>query len=299
MLALACLLLLNSIGQISAAVIPSSVGSWAYQGCFVDNSVRQLQHQQFVSGGMTVEACTTACTTAGFQLAGLEFGGECWCDSFMKGTKLVSDADCQNMVCSGNSAEYCGASSRLQVYLDTSAPAPDTTVCVTNSHQNFVPIAVTKDASATQFALNAVQAGIGPGNNPSFLISADGCGSPCNAQGSVSSGDVFISVTINGFLNFAEFTTTATGESPFGYVNFTPPGTVYCVEINPVAGRIGPLVLAANAHSDLWALCPNTTITPNHRDLVYSPVENHPHYSLSACVPVWFTLAYWQDPHES
>jgi hypothetical protein len=42
-----------------------------------DNPFRQLQHQKFVTGGMTVEACTSACKTAGFALTGLEFGGEC------------------------------------------------------------------------------------------------------------------------------------------------------------------------------------------------------------------------------
>jgi hypothetical protein len=42
-----------------------------------DDPFRQLQHQQFVTGGMTVEACTLACKTAGFALAGLEFGSEC------------------------------------------------------------------------------------------------------------------------------------------------------------------------------------------------------------------------------
>jgi hypothetical protein len=42
-----------------------------------DGSFRQLQHQKFVTGGMTVEACTSACKTSGFAMAGLEFGGEC------------------------------------------------------------------------------------------------------------------------------------------------------------------------------------------------------------------------------
>ena len=114
---------------------------------------------------------------------------------------------------------------------------------------------------------------------------------------------------------FVELYSVIAGESPIARELFSVENTVFCgqvksktllgcsdvcCQINPVTGRIGPLVLAASGRSDLWSLCPNTTAPLSSEpgqyrlDLVYSPVSNHPHYSQSACLPVWLEMA-WYD----
>ncbi|KAJ7448964.1 WSC domain-containing protein [Mycena latifolia] len=286
----ASLLVLAGVTQISAqTVAPIVVGPWTYQGCFIDGSFRQLQHQQFVTGGMTVEACTSACKTAGFALAGLEFGGECWCDSFLHGTEKFADSQCAQMACSGNSAETCGGPGRLQIYLDTSAAPPDTSVCVLSSGEDFSPIVVTKSTPATQTRLNLIDVGVG--GTHAFLLTADTCPS-CKVEAIVQNGDLFVFSSLYPDASFVEFFNADTGDSPFAREFFSLENNVFCVQISPVTGRIGPLVVAANGHSDLWALCPNTT-AGLRSDLVYSPVSNHPHYTLSDCQSVWFSNVFF------
>jgi hypothetical protein len=76
-------------------VIPQTVGTWEYTGCFsyVLNylvgvvsahtlfsdtvSSRALPHLETISGGVTIESCTAACKANGFGVAGLEVGREC------------------------------------------------------------------------------------------------------------------------------------------------------------------------------------------------------------------------------
>jgi hypothetical protein len=70
---------------------------------------------------MTVAGCTSACQTAGYILAGCEYGGECWCDNtFTNGGTIAPTtpdglSGCSSL-CNGNLSEYCGGASRLNVY---------------------------------------------------------------------------------------------------------------------------------------------------------------------------------------
>lgn len=76
---------------------------------------RTLPNQVTVSGN-TIEECTSACYSAGYILAGAEYSAECWCGSSIEaGGAPTSASDC-NMVCTGNSSEYCGGPNRLNVY---------------------------------------------------------------------------------------------------------------------------------------------------------------------------------------
>jgi hypothetical protein len=55
--------------------------SWTFLGCYTDNvSGRAVPDGEAVAGGtdaMTNELCQATCLTAGFTLAGTEYGGEC------------------------------------------------------------------------------------------------------------------------------------------------------------------------------------------------------------------------------
>jgi hypothetical protein len=82
---------------------------------------------------MTVAKCTAACRAANFILAGVEYGGECYCGNTIANGGAPATSGC-NMVCNGNSGEYCGGGNRLNVYsfegqyeptvTSTAGPAP-------------------------------------------------------------------------------------------------------------------------------------------------------------------------------
>ena len=51
------------------------------------------------------------------QFAGVEYAQECYCASALpKTATMASSAGSCNMLCTGNSKEYCGGSNLLNVY---------------------------------------------------------------------------------------------------------------------------------------------------------------------------------------
>lgn len=65
---------------------------------------------------MTVESCTTFCSSKGYAVAGLEYASQCWCGSSLTATATqVAAAEC-SLLCPGNNKEYCGAASLLDIY---------------------------------------------------------------------------------------------------------------------------------------------------------------------------------------
>ncbi|PPQ83225.1 LOW QUALITY PROTEIN: GH-71 [Psilocybe cyanescens] len=84
---------------------PPSTGAWSPAGCFVDADSRMLRGS-FVSlpGSLTVESCTNVCNGAGYTMAALEYGQECYCGSQLYkdgGAGVSVDAGQCNMACSG------------------------------------------------------------------------------------------------------------------------------------------------------------------------------------------------------
>jgi hypothetical protein len=104
----------------SATATPtaSAIAGWSAIGCYSDVvGARTLNTQIYTIAGsaMTVELCTAACKSAGFTLSGLEYGGECYCDTTIMNTGTLVTDGC-TMACNGNAAEICGGSNRLSVY---------------------------------------------------------------------------------------------------------------------------------------------------------------------------------------
>ncbi len=104
--------------------------------CREGTGERALLNGGQVNGAMTVAGCVQACKAAGFSLAGVEYAGECCEYSKQQPRRNITDStfiDCDNtihnaataapgglsdcnMVCKGNSSEYCGAGGRLDIY---------------------------------------------------------------------------------------------------------------------------------------------------------------------------------------
>jgi hypothetical protein len=54
----------------------SGPAGWTSQGCWADGSTKALTHEVQVKGGadnMTITGCTSACSAAGYKLAGVEY----------------------------------------------------------------------------------------------------------------------------------------------------------------------------------------------------------------------------------
>ncbi|KAK6435340.1 hypothetical protein LTR95_008475 [Oleoguttula sp. CCFEE 5521] len=102
-------------------------GSWYSQGCLTEASdgSRALAGPASAGNFMTLEYCASFCK--GSKYFGVEYGAECYCGSSISPlANLTNTGEC-SMTCANNSLEYCGASYRLTLYVDTTYTAPTTT----------------------------------------------------------------------------------------------------------------------------------------------------------------------------
>lgn len=114
------------------AIHPSPVNgsgtvSYAYQGCYTEgNGARALggnaQYQgatapssAIAPSSMTVEACAGYCAANGYPYMGVENADECYCNGAGVINGAVLGTGC-TMPCLGRPFEFCGGSSRIDVY---------------------------------------------------------------------------------------------------------------------------------------------------------------------------------------
>ncbi|RYF49565.1 MAG: hypothetical protein EOO38_07610, partial [Cytophagaceae bacterium] len=89
-----------------------------YKGCYVDGpGFRIMNFQQPDEQSMTVASCASKCAAAGYEIAGMEYSYQCFCDNIVRmgGSLASSDSEC-NTNCAGNAAQKCGGPSRLSIY---------------------------------------------------------------------------------------------------------------------------------------------------------------------------------------
>ncbi|RDW92342.1 hypothetical protein BP5796_01736 [Coleophoma crateriformis] len=54
-------------------------GNMSYYGCFTDQDPRSLTYTAYSSISNTIGLCTSTCNDAGYTIAGMEYGSECYC----------------------------------------------------------------------------------------------------------------------------------------------------------------------------------------------------------------------------
>ncbi|KAK3383119.1 glyoxal oxidase-like protein [Lasiosphaeria ovina] len=111
------------------------VNGFNYLGCYTEGTTgRTLTYGvgSIPANTMTVALCTAACHTAGYILAGVEYGGECYCGNTIANGGHTDTSGC-NMLCNGNNTEICGGGGHLNVYnylntyqVSTSSSTPST-----------------------------------------------------------------------------------------------------------------------------------------------------------------------------
>jgi hypothetical protein len=116
----------------SAAVVTGLPAGWSAQGCWIDGAKgRILPYQAPDNQAQTLSGCAALCKNAGYTIAGVEYGVQCFCGNaiYNDGVKTVDSACSFN--CPGNAAQKCGAGDRLSIVSEGvptiyGPPAPQT-----------------------------------------------------------------------------------------------------------------------------------------------------------------------------
>ncbi|KAF6787081.1 fungistatic metabolite [Colletotrichum sojae] len=107
-------------------VIVAGNENFTYYGCFSEPEIGRLLPAQVLNDGdeMTIDKCLGVCYDK--RYAGVEYGRECWCGDSLSlggadGTRPAANetgTDC-SFTCPGNSTQFCGAGSRISLYILT------------------------------------------------------------------------------------------------------------------------------------------------------------------------------------
>jgi hypothetical protein len=94
----------------------SPSGEWSSVGCFIDDTTTRVMDTMVSTipcSNLSVDACTEACKASGYELAGLEYGSQCFCSN--TAPSLQADAHDCDMACPVGGGS-CGGALRLDVY---------------------------------------------------------------------------------------------------------------------------------------------------------------------------------------
>ncbi|KAF8799941.1 WSC-domain-containing protein [Phlegmacium glaucopus] len=257
----------------STGTIVQTAGTYQYQGCYqdaVNGAPRSLQHQLTVSGGVTAESCTSACKASGFVIAGLEFGQECWCDTYMALAVLTPDTDCA-MTCVANDMELCGAGNRLAIYVDSTAPPITLSACLGLGNPfNFDLVAVFVPPSpgaqvSAPVQLGSIELPAHPGQASTLVLGTRLSNDPhvysIGGEGLSSIQEL----SFNGFFSAVSIQPLAGGNQFFQIPGTGPspvPFTQYCPQPNPLSPStyIGPPVLGVDGQTNVWGFCAGSLV---------------------------------------
>ncbi|KAF7912733.1 uncharacterized protein EAF01_001754 [Botrytis porri] len=87
-------------------------------------------------GGFTIESCQSSCSA--FEYFGMEYSNECYCGATINAGSVLQESIIPSvngcdMLCAGNSGEYCGGGSRLNMYqFNGTISAPSGPITVMN-----------------------------------------------------------------------------------------------------------------------------------------------------------------------
>ncbi|KAJ3314470.1 hypothetical protein HDU76_002415 [Blyttiomyces sp. JEL0837] len=151
----------TSTTSTSTAPTPTTTG-WSSIGCYYDavNGAARVfdgagpNPGVQLGAGYTVEACEIGCQTksSSYVYSGVEYGGECWCGPSIINAQKAPDSDC-NMPCTANSAEICGAGSRLSLSFynlgNTTTTSSSTSINPTSTSTTTTSTSATSPTSTT------------------------------------------------------------------------------------------------------------------------------------------------------
>ncbi|TAQ87945.1 hypothetical protein B7494_g3730 [Chlorociboria aeruginascens] len=142
-----------SNAKLAMPITVASVGTYFSNGCWIEaTGVRALTGASFAVNTMTVENCASSCSE--FSIFGVEYGRECYCGNSLAATSSqAASGDC-NMLCAGNSTEYCGAGNRLNIYVLNGTTVSSTASPTASSSDEPVASSLKSSKSSSSIAIN-------------------------------------------------------------------------------------------------------------------------------------------------
>ncbi|KAL8637618.1 MAG: hypothetical protein Q9228_005132 [Teloschistes exilis] len=135
----------SSTTTASATATPSP-SNYVSTGCYTEaKNSRALTGAAYVDDKMTTELCAAVCT--GFEYFGTEYARECYCGNMLQDGSVPAPASDCSYTCSGNKAEKCGGSNRLNLYEFNSAISSSTST--TSMSSSSASSLVTSSTSMT------------------------------------------------------------------------------------------------------------------------------------------------------
>ena len=132
----------NYTASVGPFVNPGVLG-FTSLGCWTDPGNPRTLSIGMAPMNQIVRGCLQVCQ--GYQYAGVEYGGECYCgNTLAAGSASAPATDC-NMVCNGNNTELCGAGFRLNLYGADNTTLP---VSTSTSLQSSASVSTSTTSSA-------------------------------------------------------------------------------------------------------------------------------------------------------
>ena len=118
---------INIFVNANAAAISGAPSGWTVNGCYPDSSSnRALDAYSFSSSSMTPALCTSTCLSKGYNYAGLEYGGECYCDTAITASLTAANSNNCEYICNGDSSSRCGGNYYISILVSNSASSNST-----------------------------------------------------------------------------------------------------------------------------------------------------------------------------
>lgn len=136
-------------------IVNPGVSNYGSLGCYNDTgAARTLRVGVAVLGGpanMSTYNCISACSAQNYLYAGTEYSQECFCDNTISnyGAPASDGAGSCNMLCNGNSKEYCGGPNRINIYKFGAPIGTSSTTAGTTTTGTSTTAATTTPATTT------------------------------------------------------------------------------------------------------------------------------------------------------
>ncbi|KAF3905657.1 hypothetical protein ABW21_db0206699 [Orbilia brochopaga] len=131
---------------------PSSMqtaGGFAFYGCWTDSaSNRSLKDKSTAGSNVNITSCASFCS--GYTWMGTSYSNECYCGNNLGGASAAA-SDC-NMLCAADPYSYCGAGSRLSLYLKNGTTISSSSTSLTSTLSTSTTSTRTTSLSSTPTA---------------------------------------------------------------------------------------------------------------------------------------------------
>ncbi|KAF2643636.1 hypothetical protein P280DRAFT_213743 [Massarina eburnea CBS 473.64] len=189
------------------------ISGYNYTGCYSEGTAgRALSDSGTNSDTMTVQSCAAFCSASTFF--GVEYARECYCGNILNtGSGPEPATDC-NMLCTGSSAQYCGAGNRLNIYqklpVSSSSSTPSSTPLASSSISSFSSSVASSSSATNTTTIVATTV-----STTSVVSTISASSSTFNASSSASSSSSVAnpSTAVNTTTSTALLTSTTTAAS--------------------------------------------------------------------------------------